>query len=67
MRYRNIETGAEFESPCEISAPNWITVGDDISSSYKQAEDPGESPDPQQSAKKTVTKRSAAGKKGAKK
>lgn len=67
MRYRNIITGAEFESPCKISAPNWITVEHDIPSSLKQAEDPGAKPDPQKPTKKTATKNPAAGKKGAKK
>lgn len=27
MRYKNVVTGAEFESNCEISAPNLIKVG----------------------------------------
>ena len=67
MRYRNIKTGAEFESPCEISAPDWITVGDDISSSKTQAEDPGTRPDPQEPVKKSATRKPAAKKKGAKK
>lgn len=26
MRYRNMVTGAEFESPCEITAPDWECV-----------------------------------------
>lgn len=37
MRYRNIITGAEFESNCQISAPDWITVG---AEPPIQAEDP---------------------------
>lgn len=28
-KYRNKVTGAEFESNCEISAPNWEVVGAD--------------------------------------
>lgn len=67
MRYRNVVTGAEFESKSKISAPDWITVEHDIPSSLKQAEDPGAKPDPQKPAKKTATKNPAAGKKGAKK
>lgn len=66
MRYRNIKTGAEFESPCEISAPDWVTVGDGISSRL-QAEDPGAKPDPQEPERKSATRKPAAKKKGAKK
>lgn len=67
MRYRNIKTGAEFESPCEISAPDWITVSDDISSSLNQAEDPEAKLDPQEPERKSATRKPAAKKKGAKK
>lgn len=67
MRYRNIKTGAEFESPCEISAPDWVTVGDDISSSINQAEDPEAKLDPQEPERKSATRKPAAKKKGAKK
>lgn len=35
MLYRNVITGAEFESKSHISAPNWIAVG---------AESPKETP-----------------------
>ena len=59
MRYRNINTGAEFESPCKISAPNWITVEADAIGEEPQVAPP--------SPKKTATKKSAASKKGAKK
>ena len=68
MRYRNIITGAEFESRSKISAPDWITVGEDINpQDYCQAEDPSHKSDPQEPEKKTETKRPAAKKKGAKK
>lgn len=61
MRYRNIKNGAEFESESKISAPDWITVGADISPK-EVAEDPAEDPQP-----KTPAKKPAAKKKGAKK
>ena len=63
MRYRNIKTGAEFESLSKISAPDWITVG--AESPVKAAADPViEDPEP---AKRKATKRPAPKKKGAKK
>ena len=30
MLYRNVVTGAEFESKSIISAPDWITVGAEV-------------------------------------
>lgn len=36
--YRNIKTGAEFESDCEISAPNYIKVGADAPDIKKDVE-----------------------------
>ena len=59
MRYRNIKTGAEFETQSKISAPNWIQVEAD-----QKGEEPTVAPP---SLKKTETKKSAPGKKGAKK
>lgn len=73
MRYRNIKTGAEFESKSQISAPDWIIVG--AETPKKAAEDPvkaepvkdepvKEDPKP---VKKTVARKPAPKKKGAKK
>lgn len=72
MRYRNINTGAEFESMSKISAPDWIEVGaeppkkaaeDPVKAEPAEAEPAKEDPKP---AKKTAAK-SAPKKKGAKK
>ena len=73
MRYRNINTGAEFFSRSKISAPDWVEVG--AETPKKAAEDPvkaepaevepvKEDPKP---VKKTATKKPAPKKKGAKK
>lgn len=47
MLYRNVVTGAEFESKSIISAPDWITVGAEVPSVEKAEE------------KKTETKKAA--------
>lgn len=59
MLYRNVITGAEFESKSIISAPDWITVGAEIS-----PKDPVEVKEPapaetSKTEKKTATKKPA--------
>lgn len=73
MRYRNIITGAEFESKSKISAPDWITVEEEPKKGDMPAgtgthiaeEEPTE--DSSLLSKKTATRKPAAKKKGAKK
>lgn len=36
MLYRNVVTGAEFESKSIISAPDWITVGAEVPPTEKE-------------------------------
>lgn len=70
--YRNTTTGAEFESNCEISAPNLIKVGADapiIEPHDVDVEPEQETPKPKPKAPAKATKTSAKKtvKKGAKK
>lgn len=66
MRYRNIVTGYEFETPSQVSAPNYVLVGAEPAS-ITVSEDPAEIKEPdKEEAKKAVTKKRPA-KKGAKK
>ncbi len=70
MRYRNIVTGAEFESNSVISAPDWVTVGADNNPPHKNDQPKEEPPAPPKATKeKTVTQKSAPkkAKKGARK
>lgn len=67
MRYRNIVTGAEFESQCEITAPDWITVGADTPLIRKEPKEEPSAKEPSApqvappitEEKKTVTKKPA--------
>lgn len=54
MLYRNIVTGAEFESSSIVSAPDWITVGAEAPPSQNKEEEKGEDKKP---ALKKSTKR----------
>lgn len=66
MRYRNIVTGAEFESQCEISAPDWITVGEDTPLIPNEPKEEPKAPleaHLQVEEKTTVTKKPAPSKK----
>ena len=55
--YRNIKTGAEFESDCEISAPNYIKVGADAPDPKKELEaEVEESTEQEQESKPKATK-----------
>lgn len=54
MLYRNIVTGAEFESSSIVSAPDWITVGAEAPPSKNKEEEKAEDKKP---ASKKSTKR----------
>ena len=55
MLYRNVVTGAEFESTSIISAPDWITVGAEVPPTEKKEEKKVEAkkPAPKKSTKRT--------------
>lgn len=61
MLYRNVITGAEFESKSIISAPNWIAVGAETPHLNPEVKEPAqaEPPQDQKEEKKTVTKKAA--------
>lgn len=54
MLYRNVVTGAEFESTSIISAPDWMTVGAEVPPTPKKEEKKVETKKP---APKKQTKR----------
>lgn len=67
MRYRNIITGAEFETKSTCSAPNYVLVGAETTLKIENTQEPQKAPEdppqdegkPQKKAapKKTATKK----------
>lgn len=64
MLYRNIKTGAEFESKSKLSAPDWMAVGAEVPSKeitpHKMTPEAEVQEMPPQEEKKTETKAPAS-------